>query len=375
LRTIDNSLQNPSADRSEWHLADASSSLSVISDQRGWIQSRFYDLCLFTLSPLAGLVVIWAALGSAKGTYLIVLATYLVAIPHYVSSFSFYLGDENLTYYRTRWFAFFAGPAIILLAVIALRVLKVDAIVQSTMYVWNVYHVSLQSAGILSIYRRLNGGLIAEKPFAHASILGVSATMAFWHVERFAPLYGLLQEIHFPVWTIRPAFLGFALIALVLYFERLRRRPKRVSSAEIGFLLSAFLFFHPYLWVRDINLATFGMLMGHFLQYLGMVWLLNRRKYADAEGSEDHSEHQRILSAVSKRSPLLVVSLASIGLVFYLAQKGSAWLGVPLTYVILWNSLTLVHFYLDGLVWAFKDPFVRRSVGPYLTPQSHMVVP
>lgn len=356
--------------KSEWQLAQPSYE-GVTSDQRGWIQSRFYDLCLFILSPLSGLVVIWAALSSAKGTYLIVLATYLIAIPHYVSSFSFYLGDENLAYYRSRRLAFFVGPTVILLAVIGLRILKIDAIVQSTMYVWNVYHVALQSAGILSIYRRLNGGSIAEKPLAHASVLGVSATMALWHVERFAPLYGLLQEIHFPVWAIRPASLCFAVTALVFYFKRLSRRARRVSTPEIGFLLSTLLFFHPYLWVRDLNLATFGMLMGHFLQYLGMVWLLNRRKYAHAGGSE----HQRILSAVSKSGPLLFLSLGSVGLVFYLAQKGTAWLGVPLTYVILWNSLTLVHFYLDGLIWAFKDPFVRKSVGPYLTPESHMVAP
>jgi len=368
LRALDNSLQIPSAGSSDWHLVQAS---VVSSDQRGWIQSRFYDLALFTLSPLSGLVVIWASLGSAKGTYLIVLATYLVAIPHYVSSFSFYLGDENLAYYRTRRLAFFVGPAVILFAVIGLRVLKFDAIVQSTMYVWNVYHVSLQSAGILSIYRRLNGGSITEKRVAHASVLGVSSTMAFWHVERFAPLYGLLQKIYFPVWVIRPAFLCLTVIASVLYFSHLSRRPKRISTAEIGFLLSTFLFFHPYLWVRDLNLATFGMLMGHFLQYLGMVWLLNRRKYSNPEGSE----HQRILSAVSKSAPLLLLSLASVGLVFYLTQKGTAWLGVPMTYVVLWNSLALVHFYLDGLVWAFKDPFVRTSVGPYLTPESHMIAP
>ena len=370
MRTIDNSLHVRSAAGTEWHRAEPFSSTGT-SEQRGWIQSRLYDLSLFTLSPFAGLVVIAAALGSTKGTYLIALATYLVAIPHYVSSFSFYLGDENRAYYRTRRLAFFVGPTVILLAVVGLRVLRFDAIVQSTMYVWNVYHVSLQSAGILSIYRRLNRGLITEKPFAHASILGVGATMAAWHIEHFAPLYGLLREIRFPVWTIRPALVGFAVTALVLYLRRLMRRPTRVSGSEVGFLVSALLLFHPYLWVRDLSLATFGMLMGHFLQYLGMVWLLNRRKYAEAQGSD----HQRILSAVSKSSPLLAVSLASIGLMFYLAQRGSSWLGVPLTYVILWNSLTLVHFYLDGLVWAFKDPFVRKSVGPYLTPDSHIVVP
>ena len=84
------------------------------------------------------------------------------------------------------------------------------------------------------------------------------------------------------------------------------------------------------------------------------------------------SGHQRLLSSISTKTPLLMLALVSVGLVFYLAQKSSAWLGVPISYVILWNSLALVHFYLDGLIWAFKNPFVRKSIGPYLTPESHM---
>jgi hypothetical protein len=113
------------------------------------------------------------------------------------------------------------------------------------------------------------------------------------------------------------------------------------------------------------------MLIGHFLQYLGIVWLLNRRKYCAVEGSG----HQRLLSSISTNTPLLLLALGSIGAVFYLAEKSSAWLGIPVSYVILWNSLALVHFYLDGLMWAFKDPFVRKSIGPYLTPESHMAAP
>jgi hypothetical protein len=46
---------------------------------------------------------------------------------------------------------------------------------------------------------------------------------------------------------------------------------------------------------------------------------------------------------------------------------------MPMAYVILWNALTLVHFYLDGLIWAFKQPFVRQSIGAYLTPASRVV--
>jgi len=339
-------------------------------NKRGWVASPLFDLSLFTLSPLAGLLVIVPVLTSAKGMRVFIAATYLIAIPHYVSSFSFYLGDENLAYYRTRRLAFFVGPVLIFIGVMALRLTKMDAAVQSGLYVWNVFHVSMQSAGILSLYRRLHGGSLSESRSARACLVGVNGSLAFLHIDRFPPIYQNLLRIHFPVWAIEAGFLAVAVFGLVFYLATLRRRAKPMRAPELAFLLSSLLLFHPYLWVRDLDLATFGMLIGHFLQYLGIVWLLNRRKYATLEGSE----HQRLLSSISTKTPLLLFTLVSVGAVFYLAQKSSAWLGVPISYVILWNSLALVHFYLDGLVWAFKNPFVRKSIGPYLTPQSHMAV-
>jgi hypothetical protein len=356
-----------SSGREDADLTDARA-LAAGQHNRGWVQSPLFDLSLFTLSPLAGLFVILPALVSPKGWHVFIAATYLIAIPHYVSSFSFYLGDENLAYYRTRRVAFFVGPVVIFMAVMALRLTKIDGAVQSVLYVWNVFHVSMQSAGILSLYRRLNGGLFSESRFARASILGVNGSLAFLHIDRFPPIYQNLLRIHFPVWTISAAFLIVAFFGLVFYLGSLRRRAKRIRTPELTFLVSSLLLFHPYLWVRDLNLATFGMLIGHFLQYLGIVWLLNRRKYSTVEGSG----HQRLLSSISTKTPLLLLALVFVGLVFYLAEKSSNRLGVPISYVILWNSLALVHFYLDGLIWAFKDPFVRKSIGPYLTPESHM---
>ncbi len=366
MGTRDNLLGMNSSPRPVWGLTAPATAAGT--NVRGWIQSPLFDLSLFTFSPLAGLLVVLPALASAKGIYVWIAATYLIAIPHYVSSFSFYMGDANLAYYRTRRLAFFAGPVLILIAVMALRLTKIDAAVQCTLYVWNIYHVSMQSAGILSIYRRLNGGLLSESRFARVAILGVNATLAFFHIDRFPPIYQNLMRIHFPVWALRPAFLSVATIALLGYLNCLRHRARRMRAPELTFLLSSLLLFHTYLWVRDSDLATFGMLMGHFVQYLGIVWLLNRRKYFAAEGSG----RQRLLSSISTRTPLLLLALVSVGSIFYLARGASAWLGIPVSYIILWNSLALIHFYLDGLIWAFKDPFVRQSIGPFLAPDSHM---
>ena len=78
---------------------------------RGWIQSPLFDTLAFILVPLSSLIVLGAVLGAPFGAAIVVAATYLVGIPHYMSSFTFFLGDDNLQYYRSRWVAFFVKPA------------------------------------------------------------------------------------------------------------------------------------------------------------------------------------------------------------------------------------------------------------------------
>jgi len=101
------------------------------------------------------------------------------------------------------------------------------------------------------------------------------------------------------------------------------------------------------LWLSDYNLATLVTLMGHFLQYLAIVWLLHRRKYAAQEGSRS----QQALSWISRRTPVVLALFMVVGGIFLFADLGSRRLGHPLVYITVWNALTLIHFYVDGLVW------------------------
>jgi hypothetical protein len=337
---------------------------------RGWIQSPRFDLAAFILVPLSSLIAIGAVRGAPFGVPLVVAATYLVAIPHYLSSLTFFLGDDNLTYYRTRATAFFAGPLIIVALVVALRLLGLHSVVMNTMFLWNIWHVSLQSAGLLSIYRRLGGGPQQERPLAHQAILLVNATMTLWFVERYPPLYLWLVAIHreAPL-LVRWALLIAAVVAATRYARALLSRRRPMGVPEASFLISSLVLFVPYLWITDSNLATFAMLMGHFIQYLAIVWLLHGRKYSATGGTR----HQRLLGTISARPVLLCATIIGSGLFVYGINVLATRLGMPMAYVILWNALTLVHFYLDGLIWAFKQPFVRQSIGTYLTPSSRMV--
>jgi hypothetical protein len=66
--------------------------------------------------------------------------------------------------------------------------------------------------------------------------------------------------------------------------------------------------------------------------------------------------------------PATFIALSGSG--FFLFERATQALHVYVGFMIMFNSLALVHFYLDGLIWAFRTPYVRRTVGPFLTLES-----
>ena len=339
---------------------------TVAAARRGWIESPLFDLACFTLSPLAGLLIAVAIVIHPAGAYVAIAASFLLGVPHYLSTFTFYLGDENRARYFGQPIAFLVAPVLIFGIVLGLRAVNLDSPVIVAMFVWNIWHVALQSAGILAIYRRLHGGLDSERTVAKVALFSTGGAMALWQPTTFPPLRDAVEWIYPGAYrTLTLALLALAVASLAMLFSRIARRERQISGAESAFLISSVLLFHPYLWIRDGNQATLAMLTGHFIQYLGIVWLLNARKYGTSRGSRA----ERALGAVSRRPLLVYTVIAVTGVTVWLISKAAAAAGVPMAFVIGLNSLALIHFYLDGRIWAFRDPFVRRTIGAVLVPE------
>jgi hypothetical protein len=66
---------------------------------------------------------------------------------------------------------------------------------------------------------------------------------------------------------------------------------------------------------------------------------------------------QRALSRLWRDPWVLIPALIAGGALFMVLQ-------INLMAVTI--ALVLLHFYLDGLFWAFKQPEVRRALAPYL---------
>ena len=331
----------------------------------GWIHSPPFDLSFLILSPLAGFgLALLAMQYSSAGPAVMFVGAYLFGIPHYLASFAFFLGDENREHARRLWFLFYATPLAICACVAVFYTLAAAVVVHAVLFVWNIYHVAGQSSGVLSLYRRLSGGAQAERSLAYAMILFSNSAMALWNVEGFAPLRDPLVALN----PALPQVAFYACVALAIgfgagYARQLRRRGFPLSVGEACSLGTAILIFTPYLWIADMNFATLTMLVGHFIQYLAIVWLLNRRKYSVASGSAA----QRWLARMGRSWTTPATFIVLSGSLFFLFERATQVLSVYMGFMIIFNSLALVHFYLDGLIWAFRTPYIRRTVGPFLT--------
>jgi hypothetical protein len=330
-----------------------------------WIESPAFDLGFLILAPLVALPIIGASLlGSTAAT----LLAFVLAFSHYLSSFSFFFWDENQPRHRARWAAFFLGPIVITLAFWALVLLKQAVAIAFVLFFWNAYHVALQSCGLASLYRHRSGvGDPRQKPIVNGAILATTLTLALWNIETHEEVRPVLLAVS-PILptALKLATGAVALLCVARLIAALRERARGgqgATAAEAGALLTAVVMFHPYLWARNSEAATFAMLIPHYIQYLGLVWLLHRRKFRERVGSRGQLALQRLAAS----TPLLIAVLAACGLGFLGAKHVFTRLGERESFESLYLLLAFVHFYLDGLFWAFKDPHVRRSIGPYLT--------
>jgi hypothetical protein len=340
-------------------------SVAPVPRRAAWIESPAFDLAFLLLAPLVALPVIGASL---LGITTATLVAFALAFAHYLSSFSFFFWDENQPRHRARWAAFYLGPLTIVAVFWGLVLLRVPLVIPFVLFFWNTYHVALQSCGIASLYRHRSGvGDPRQKPIVNAAILCTALALALANIET----HDEVRPVLLAVWGLLPVALkaasagvaAFAVARLVLALRDRARRGEGAGGPELAALVTAVAMFHPYLWARSSEAATFAMLIPHYIQYLGLVWLLHRRKFKERSGSRPQLALQRLAAS----TPLLVAVLAACGLGFLGAKHVFARLGQQASFEALYLLLAFVHFYLDGLFWAFRDPHVRRTIGPYLT--------
>lgn len=328
-----------------------------------WIESARFDIALLAFAPLLTLPIVAGMY--FRIPFLAITCGLVLAFAHYWSTLSFYFWDENRAYLRERWIAFYLGPIVVVAAVLLLWRLQVPLVVQVVIFAWNTWHVSRQNCGILSIYRQRAGVTDpVQRGAANAAILGCSIFLALWNIQTHAEVVQMFHlESPVAVRALQALAGAVALACLARLGLALWRRPQAPGLPEAIFLLVALGFFHPYLFIGDSGMATYAMLLPHYVQYMALVWLLHRRKFGGAAQGAP-----RPLRLLSGNLWMLLATLLAVGYGFTALREVANARGLAEAFQVLFWIIVLLHFYLDSLIWSFRRPHVRATIGRHLMP-------
>jgi hypothetical protein len=336
-----------------------------------WIVSPAFDLALLVWVPLLTLPIVAGIYFSLP--LLVIGGGVTLAFAHYGSSLSFYFWRENHEYHRRRWLAFYAGPLILAAIYFLLLGFRIPYVIQFVLFFWNTFHVARQNCGILSMYRVGSGVTdVEQRNVANRAILAVSTFLALWNIgthKEVTALFNMVSsDLSLAVRMISGVVAAVALVQLAVVLRRRVKNGSGIGAPELLFLLTSLAFFYPYLFITSSELATFAMLLPHYVQYMSIVWLLHRRKFGATSGGVPVA-----LRWMSKRLSVLLPILFGAGFTFYLFHVASVTYGHLYLFESIYLLIALEHFYMDGLIWSFKQPHVRETIGKFLRPAAASV--
>jgi len=229
--------------------------------------------------------------------------------------------------------------------------------VRTTIFYWASWHFVAQSWGILRIYQR-----------KHRVVGTLDAKLE--RVLLFGPaFFCMLRRLHTGPWTlfqvevfhvVPPASIvnafGALLVLVALFYvaRRLvgaRRRPWFEAVRPTYLFFNFVGFAMPFLVIQDGTSAFAAAALWHAAQYMAIVWLYNRRRYA---GGVDPAARAVSWASQPGRAPAYIALLAAgaagvYSLAFLIASVAK----IPFQdlALVFWTGLTLAHYYVDGVIW------------------------
>lgn len=325
-----------------------------------WIVNPGFDLSLFVLPIFVSL-----AYGVAANNYGSVatvgngLIYVLLGLTHFGSTWSFYFDRVNLRHFAENKWVFYYIPVCIFGTAIVLTLIGRTEWLAIITYWFSGFHVMKQSSGFVALYRSRLGIFGAfDRKLDNWTVTAASTYCLFARFEHRTD-FGYEAILQTPV--AAAAFVVFRIVLVLLLAVWLFRAVKRISQHGRAALpitlgsVASIVMFTPFLYMDDMQSAFMTNLTGHYTQYLGLVWMINRRKYT----SDALSRHgSTFLSAISQNFLYLMLVLVGYAVVISACSAVT-----PVFIGLMW-----IHFFVDRYLFRFRDPFVRESLLPYLKP-------
>jgi hypothetical protein len=329
--------------------------MATVTEGDAWLVSPAVDLALFVAVTLTTIAPWIAADHLHVPGYYVLVGVAFANGPHLISTWTRVYLPRRERFRRP--LHYWVVPGIAAAFAIGCMVLGGwgPIYLRTVIFYWASWHFAAQSYGILRLYQRKHGVIGTRAAHLEKALIFLPALFFVMHRLFTGPweLFGVIV-IHprLPPWSVN-AVGALTLTVAALYLVELTRtrvhwlRPVYLASNAFGFCM-------PYLVIKTGTAAFAAAALWHAIQYIGIVWLHNRRRYA---GRIDPDA--RIIAWVSQPGRslwyVLVIAACAAG-VYSVALIASAfsW-SLQEWSLTLWTGLTLGHYYLDGVIWKFKQ--------------------
>ena len=321
------------------------------SDTNHFVIGRIYDLLLICFPfwiPLSYFTLISYFPNNNSLIFFIYL--FILGETHFAATWLFFIYPNNRKWVlQNRYWSLFI-PFLIIIALIVIAIKSIEVVLLFIL-IYNLFHVTRQSIGIIKIYSTRKVNLSVELAYIYI----INILCAIVGLCRFIiPINLIIMNRTIISITI----ILFACTYLLLIIFRIR---KFVSLHFLGSLITGTLLYLPLLFANTIQDA-FAMGVGmHYSQYLALVIPINiRRLNANIDNINNNLINDIDIHKILVKIIIYLVCYSSVMLFFTFSKKYENY------YYLIPVFFQLAHFYVDGFIWRFSEDHIRKNIGRYL---------
>ena len=270
---------------------------------------------------------------------------FLLGETHFGATWLFFSHKGSLSWVKTKKYELIFIPALILISTFIIGLKSIELILLLIL-IFNFWHVTSQSIGIIKIYKnniqsiKIECSIIYILNFFCAVIGILKFIFLFEFIENYIPIISLI------VFIIIVAYIIFAIFKVFI-----NSNPYFIAASFTGMIM-----YLPFLYADTIQNAFMIGIGMHYSQYLALTLPINIRRKSDFKNN------------LSEKSDIIIIILYlffySIVMVLFTLSKSK----INYFYLIP-ISFQLAHFYIEGFLWKFSDKYIRHNVGNYLFKQ------
>ena len=275
---------------------------------------------------------------------------FILGETHFGATWLFFLYPNNRAWVMKNKYYSIYIPVIVIAALIILAIRSIEFVLLLIL-IYNFFHVTRQSTGIIKIYADRISDIKIELTYIYiANILCVAVGLF-----RFIIPINIVNDNLFIISC-------FIILVSCTYFISFLLRPRvNINIYFIASVITGIFLYTPLLFANTIQDA-FAMGVGmHYSQYLALVIPINLRRLSQRD------RDYKIQLVSNKRNNITFLII----LLYLLLYSG---IMVSLTfskgyldyYYLIPVFFQLAHFYLESFIWRFSNDHVKNNVSKYI---------